>query len=225
MLTVIRQDLLTRKEETENILHFAHYILNNPSKFKGEEFDVLNISTSLKSNIILMLYNAVEATVTGCLKKIHSEIRLENIKYSDLTPALQKICIGYHRRLLSRQPDIDGEVNAIIDIIKLLNSETNFILSFEELSKHYQLYSGNLDSKKIGNVLKKYGTTFDKKCSELKIIKDKRNSLAHGEQSFEEVGRELTLEQLTVMSDRSFKYLENMVAEVENFLLNKGYSQ
>lgn len=223
LFTTIKNDLLSRKAETENVLHFVKFVIDNTATFKTSEYDVLSVFTSLKSNVVLMLYNAVEATVTNCLQKIHVVIKTKNLRYKDLTPELQKICIGYHRRMINCQTDLDSEVDVILDTLRLLNSETYFLLSYDDLIKYYQLYSGNLDAKKIGNVLNKYGIIFEEKCSELKFIKDNRNILAHGEKTFEEVGRDVSIQQLQVMTDRTFEYLLKLIENVELFLVNKKY--
>ena len=80
------------------------------------------------------------------------------------------------------------------------------------------MYSGNLDTREILNVLRRYGINFEQRCSELKTIKDYRNKLAHGEESFEEVGRTLSVQQLQEMENRTFEYLEKMINEITKYL-------
>lgn len=81
----------------------------------------------------------------------------------------------------------------------------------------------NLDTREIINVLKKYGIVYEERCSELKTIKDYRNKLAHGEDSFEEVGRNLSIPQLEEMFRKTFEYLDKMLDEIERYLSDEKY--
>ncbi len=73
--------------------------------------------------------------------------------------------------------------------------------------------------------MKKYGVGFEEKISELKTIKDNRNHLAHGELTFEEVGRELSVPQLKNMKEKTFEYMEKVIDSVDAFIKEKRYKK
>lgn len=104
-----------------------------------------------------------------------------------------------------------------------MKGEITFPLSYNQLCQFYSLYSGNLDSREIISVLKKYGIDFEEKASELKTIKDDRNKLAHGELTFEGVGRNLSLPQLRHMKEKTFRYMESVIDIMNAFIENEGY--
>lgn len=65
----IRNNLKIRKSEADNIINFLKLIENEDMNYQAYTIKKLIVKTSIKSGIILMLYNAVEAIVTDCLKK------------------------------------------------------------------------------------------------------------------------------------------------------------
>lgn len=181
-------------------------------------FNYLTVKTSMKANIVMMLYNAVESTVGQCLEKVHEKINARNLNYNDLSEHLRKLMAVYYGHSIDKSKTVDTAMEYVLQFSDFVNGNTNVAISYEELTKKYQLYSGNLDAREIINVLKKYGISFEQRCSELKTIKDYRNKLAHGEESFEEIGRTLTVQQLEEMKKRTFEYLEKMIEEITRYL-------
>ncbi len=67
-------------------------------------------------------------------------------------------------------------------MINLWAYDATVKLSYEEYTKYKtgNNFAGNLDSKEIRKIAKKYGIEFSEQCSEILTIRDKRNKLAHG---------------------------------------------
>lgn len=223
----IRRELSIRKAEIEELMKFAQYIENGQffshATEDGFTLDSILVRTDIKASVILVLYNIIESTMTKSLIKIHEVLKNEHLKYADLNPELKKIIMVYYGNAISKSSDMHNASDFLIKLFAYVNEEENFSISYDELSKYYQLYSGNLDAKAISTVLKKYGIDFSKKASELQTIKNNRNKLAHGELSFEEVGRNLSVPQLNVMMDRTFEYLSDVITKVEEFINSRGY--
>jgi len=55
-------------------------------------------------------------------------------------------------------------------------------------------------------------------------IKIKRNRLAHGEQTFYDVGRNISVEQLFIFKDKTFTYLSDVIEKIETFIRDKKYT-
>ena len=91
------------------------------------------------------------------------------------------------------------------------------------MNKYYSLYSGNLDSKKICSIFSKYGIVFNERIRELQTIKDYRNKLAHGEISFEECGREISIQQIEVINQKVSGYINNAINAIEDFIDNNRF--
>ncbi|HGO5816098.1 TPA: hypothetical protein ACK3JR_002005, partial [Mannheimia haemolytica] len=93
------------------------------------------------------------------------------------------------------------------------------------LKKKKNLFSGNVDSRKIDSELKKYGIniSFPKGREYLLKIKHLRNHLAHGNMTFKEATRNITnedLEKWILSVEQVFKVV---ILEVKNFLNEKRF--
>lgn len=213
-----KRELSIRKDEATSLLMFVKYL---DEKFIPPDdcmYDYMTVKTSMKANIIMMLYNAVESTVSQCLEKVHDRINANNLKYEELSDDIKKLIAVYYGHSIDQANNVDNAMEYVLRFSDFINGNVNISISYEELTKKYQMYSGNLDTREILNVLKKYGINFEQRCSELKTIKDYRNKLAHGEESFEEIGRTLSVQQLQEMENRTFEYLETMITEITKYL-------
>lgn len=213
-----KRELSIRKDEATSLLMFVKYL---DEKFIPPDdcmYDYMTVKTSMKANIIMMLYNAVESTVSQCLEKVHDRINANNLKYEELSDDIKKLIAVYYGHSIDQANNVDNAMEYVLRFSDFINGNVNISISYEEFTKKYQMYSGNLDTREILNVLKKYGINFEQRCSELKTIKDYRNKLAHGEESFEEIGRTLSVQQLQEMENRTFEYLETMITEITKYL-------
>jgi hypothetical protein len=183
----------------------------------------ITVTTSLKASVVLMLYNAVESTVTKSLERMHEILIHKNLKFDDCNENLKELVAVYYEKAKDKSPNIHNKIPFILRFYDYIRSMHSFELSYKELSKFYSLYSGNLDSKSIISILGKYGVGFQEKTSELRTIKKNRNSLAHGEQTFEEVGRDLPTPQLESMKVKTFEYLEKMIDVIEKYINNEEF--
>lgn len=222
-MQIIEHELQIRKDEVDSVYQFLASLENGTITSPPGIANMLTVKTSVKAGILLMLYNAVESTMTNCLSRIHKEMIDAQIKFSDCNSNIQKMLIVYYENILQKNSDNSKRAEHILNLLHLLNGSDTFNVSYGDLEKFYSLYSGNLDSREILAVMEKYGASFSERISELKTIKDFRNQLAHGVHSFEEVGREISLPQLGVMKDRTFEYLTKVVNAVKVFISDKKY--
>lgn len=219
----IKRELLIRKEEAHSLIQFAEYLTEDFLLPEEEEYNIVTVRTSIKANIIIMLYNAVESTLTKSLERVHEKIGESQLRYSDLNNELRMILAVYYGHSMEKSANVNRTMEYALKLADFINGNVCFNISYNELAQKYPMYSGNLDTREIINVLKKYGITYEERCSELKTIKDNRNKLAHGEDSFEEIGRNLSIPQLREMYNKTFGYLEKMVEEIDNYLLDERY--
>lgn len=83
--------------------------------------------------------------------------------------------------------------------------------------------SGNIDAQKIRDILKQIGGNEISDGRELKIIKDKRNNLAHGEFTFSEIGRDVLVSELIEYKNKTKDYLSNVLAEINDYIESQKY--
>jgi hypothetical protein len=174
----------------------------------------------LKSNLILMLYNLVESSISNAIGEIHNSIHSKHVSFNDLKIELKNLIINHIKNVNSKK--IVENINDIAtDIIKH---------SFNKEVKK-RLFNGNIDSRKIKEFGDKYGfdsnTNFAKtghgNC--LVTIKDKRNDLAHGTYSFTEVGKEYSIQDLESMKDNTINYIESILNNIEQYLQNDMFKK
>jgi len=225
-MNTIKIELNDRKQEIEayflllNKLESGDYLIYESGNPIGS---MTTTRTTQKASAILLLYNLVESIVTKCLERIHDYIISSNISYCDLNDDIRKLMLIYYGTVSDKKNNISEIAPYLHEAIHLITNQKQFSLSYKEMEKYYALYSGNLDSKKISEIFRKYGIIFEEKCSELQTIKDNRNRLAHGEVSFEECGRSLTIQQLNVQKDRCIDYLTKLIDELEDYLQNRKF--
>lgn len=181
---------------------------------KIKEIDSELIKT-LKASGFLLLYNLVEATMRNAIEAIFDELQSHGVSYDQIKPELKKIVL---KNLKKRDPDrIFSSITAIsIDIISA---------GFDK----EDLFSGNLDAKKIRKTATEYGFSYLTNSTrtgdgiDLLAIKSNRNDLAHGFKSFAEVGKDKSADELLEIKNKAVRYLREILQNIEQYLSNQDY--
>lgn len=75
----------------------------------------------------------------------------------------------------------------------------------------------------------KYGFSHSTDCSKTKdgqnllLVRETRNDLAHGIKSFEEVGRDKTIDELLEIKEEVVEYLGQILENIQDYLDKKEY--
>lgn len=172
-------------------------------------------SSILKSSFLLMLYNNIEATLYACFEKIHATAN--SLTYNDLSLPIKKICAEYHFKDNKKPFDM---------VEKLLSTSIKLPL-LDEYGKKIQLFSGNLDERKINAISKVYGIPITRLSGtkDMVTIKQKRNKLAHGQETFSASCRGYTSRELGNMKKNCETFLQNFLSNIEYFLTKKMYQK
>ena len=197
------------------------------------------LSKILKSNAILLYYNLIEGTISLVLNEFFDKINQERSKYEFMTTSIKKIWLKYKHRSFGHGNFKDDDyilstIESIIDEVIEIQPKT---VNDQELGNrtvyNYEAYcketksndiSGNLDAREIRKVFSLYGLPeISLRCDSMLKVKNKRNSLAHGNETFTEVGSNFTIDELFRMKAEIIGFLENVLTEVESFLRDKKY--
>lgn len=167
----------------------------------------------LKSSLILMLYNAIEGTMSNLMAELFDNIKSRKASIENLPKNLQETIYKFHIKKIGNDIKKLKEFNQYDDI-EICN------VSYLEINKYLNLFSGNLDSRLIKKISSRLGVTLPNKMDEptLLDVKNIRNKLAHGETKFSNPCQDITLEEIQKMCDKIKKYLGNVIAQYENFL-------
>ena len=172
------------------------------------------IFKSLKSNVILMMYNLIESTVRITMNAYYDEFNDKKLSYKSLVEEIKKTWIKQSLGMVKNGDSIQKSIYQIIELA--VEEESTVEISFE----HFTL-SGNADLREIKEIMRNHGIEYDEKNfktfgGSLKSIKDMRNSLAHGNVSFQDNGRELTISELKDYQSQTYQCLNYFMDTVEN---------
>ncbi|WP_407500714.1 MAE_28990/MAE_18760 family HEPN-like nuclease [Elizabethkingia anophelis] len=228
----VKNDFSDRVDEIDKYYYLLFNILKKESQLvfpsednRMESFDV-TLTATLKSNMFLLLYNLVESTITKCLIEIHNSICDENCTYVQLSPQIQNLFTNHYYKSL-----INGNIseeNTLLHIRTMIHSwvfNEKFSLTFEDLTKYKtgSNFSGNLDAKEIRKIATKYGVTFDLKSEEIKILKEYRNKLAHGEISFQDASKLRSIEYFENLKTKTINFLNHFITAVDTYVNQKEF--
>jgi hypothetical protein len=223
MTSVLIQDFAERSREVSKYFIFLKNLEQGSTKLSmNSKSDNSKIKTidpellkTLKASGFLLLYNLVEATMKNIIEAIFDELKNEGISYDQIRPELKKVVL---KNLKKRNPE------------KIFLSITE--ISVDIITAGFNkkdLFSGNLDGRKIKEIAIEYGfshlTDHSKTGSgnDLLTIKTNRNHLAHGDNSFAEIGRDKTTDELLEIKNKVIRYLKQILENIEVYLDNKDY--
>lgn len=190
----------------------------------SKEID-LDITHILKANAYIILYNLIEATISNAIEDIHTVFsNEENLCVDTVILNLTRIAFK----------GIDTKTMSEIDFSNDNVSKTIFktwLSAHKKLvdANKNPLFSGNVDARKIREVADKYGFSYNtdeektRNGATLVSIKTARNSLAHGSESFRSKGQNASIDEIIIMKDEVFHYLNCILQNIENYLDNRVY--
>ncbi|MDO4229615.1 MAG: MAE_28990/MAE_18760 family HEPN-like nuclease [Capnocytophaga sp.] len=189
---------------------------------KDNEFNMsVEVSKILKANMFLMLYNLIESTVNNSLEAIHNAINNEKLNFEQCIDEIKALWVEYKHQKFEQKKSSE-----IIKSIYQIKSEIISIDYKKFQEKKLNGISGNLDAKKIReNINPKYSISENKRVEGKKLveIKNKRNSLAHGEVSFSTLGQRYSIKDLEKYYKECKLFLKEYLSNVEKYIKNKKY--
>lgn len=220
----ISEDTKIRFTETLKLIR----LLTNSEDHQSEVKDTStnNCGTIIKSSIILTLYNVIESTTSCILKKIHNDIISEKLRYHELSKEIQILIITYYHKHNKNIDRLQKPYDSMHEIINLIKGDNFFNLKYDTMENCYALYSGNLYENTIRKVMKNYNIFLKEGIGKsLTRITKGRNLLAHGNQSFSEYGRNITVQEIEALYHDSNSFLTDLIHQTENYLKEKRYKK
>lgn len=240
---IIRADFNTRVAEIEKYFEFIKHleddnrVLTNYDKSNSISIDDDHLKI-FKANGFLLLYNLIESTMLNSVVSIFDEIKVKGLSYNDLSEQVKKYWFKYKYK---------HDEN-----MKLETLYNKFYIIVEDIVKNVTLelidkleYGGSIDAQRIKNLAKSLGVVFvhhgynkDTHGKALVEIKQKRNSLAHGNESFANVGKDITyygnetVETTGIVinsfgmkhfKDFTIEHLDKFIDSVETYIANETY--
>jgi len=223
MQTVIL-DFNTRVQEINEYFSFLEGLDNETIKLtssdnideeKNKLIDYNLLTKTLKANSFLLLYNLIESSMRNAIEAIFDELKGKKVSFNAVRVEIKKVVLENFK---NRSPNkIHSKIKDIsLDIITA---------GFD--SK--KLFSGNIDRDEITKTARRYGFSFDtdyaktKHGENLYDIMEKRNDLAHGNKSFSEIGKSISIGDLLKIKNEVIEYIGQILKNIETYLNNKEY--
>ena len=208
-----------RNEEIE--LYFSVMVDINNGKPNINTADNTRFYKILKSNFLLMLYNLVEACIVSSMMEIYESLRNDGCSYNQVIQEIQKIWLKNKINEIYGPATIQiAYENRVQQIIQDITINSPIILSKNALG-----ISGNLNAKKIKDVCDKHKIRYhlNTKGESLELVKRERNNLAHGDVSFSDCARELTIRDLENIKNEVILFLKDILDGMKNYYEQKSY--
>lgn len=202
----------------ELLKHFEETLIGLPSSCSFFTLDIKNkdeseaIFKSLKSNMMMMLYNLTESTVRLTMNYYYDDFNKKRKNYSNIVEDMRKTWIKHSLGVI-KADSIQQQVYDMIESI--MDAEYAISLEFENFS-----LSGNADLRKLKGILTDHGMRYEEEKFQpyggsLITVKNMRNSLAHGFISYEENGKLLSVDDLTDYKNETYECLLLFIKVVE----------
>jgi len=185
----------------------------------------IDVIVVLKSTVFISLYNNVEATVYAVIERIHDSV--SPLQYDELITPLKTKMLRY---------SFGKTAGAFMqDAQKIQLKESELRLSQEKFPglsdylRRQSLFSGNIDARKLNVIGISYGLpklAFSKPNAENMLwVKNKRNKIAHGEQSMSDGGQGLKTLDLRRASDSVSSILRAFISAADLYINNQEFHQ
>lgn len=186
--------------------------------------EVALVSSVIRSNVKIMVYNIIEFSVTSLIRAIYSRIKDEGCGYAEVSEELRTL---WHHAQMRKLGDPNASNETAVRISKQLLDDAIANTALK-LDPRTTIAGGNLDGDKILKLFDKHGVSIntantDFKAVELKDIKDRRNDLAHGSVSFAEAGNQVTTSELATLIDNVDSFLMQLRKDVIAYLVSGSY--
>ncbi|ELH8607295.1 hypothetical protein Q8V93_000964 [Enterobacter asburiae] len=171
----------------------------------------------LKSSVHMMLYNQVENTARGCIESIYDHLQDNDVNYASLREKLQ---VNILHRIIS-----DNETGK--SLYQKIGSDISKKIISASLNIRKE-FNGNVCKPVLHKITQAYGITIanSPECrngTDLDLLKDIRNDLAHGSTSFSKKGQIDPLEEVKARADRIDLYLRLLINSTEDYIASSGY--
>lgn len=232
-MTPFRRTLAERREQFDT--HFTLARAMEDRIFEGQvvsigetKLSVRHVMT-LKSGLLVHLYNVVEATMAGVMEAVGSAIGA--VPPTEWTDAALKEWLRKHAAVLSE----GGEEGRL----KIAHSAARNLLGTVSLdARSLKKPSGTWTDELVYTLAKRLGVRIRlspdlyrrlqkrgdlRDLTPLGFVADRRNAIAHGRRSFEDGAKEIPLVRIRELADATFDFLDPVVEAFEGYVEQEGF--
>jgi hypothetical protein len=212
-------------EERKSEIEFYYSVLLEMIKPNSaiQTVDNNRFERILKSNFLLMLYNLIESCVRKGFENIYEAVKNSGEPYVKISEELCEIWSNYeiskaHKDTATKQTY--GQ--RVKEIIEQVISNLPIVITRDALDM-----SGNLDALRIRRLLDNHKIPFAETNPGDKVwifvVKKKRNALAHGDETFDDAARDLTVAELGTVKEEVLIFIRDVLASMNTYHENRQY--
>jgi len=215
MLDTVKEEFENRSNEIDIL--YAHLASLTPKE--GSANDELDgLACILSSSLCLMIYNQIESTAYSCVEAIYDALEENNISFNSLVPT-------FKQKILE---DCRESYHSGKSLVKRLNGGGIAEALAKASLNLERVFNGNVDAKRIREIMALYNLcitppSLANEGAELLNIKLARQALAHGNTSFQNYGRKITLEELNTRRNNAREYMSHIIELTAHYLTEKLY--
>lgn len=178
--------------------------------------------TSLRATSYVMLYNAIELSMRSIMKSIREKIEAEEINYNEASEFWRLDLLQSH--FLEKMQSGTNHGNLLVDVVPVSNSR----LSWDEPKKDRLPFSGNFGQTAAMTLRDRLALDWKAPVktlngSDLENIRERRNALAHGLETFLEAGDKVTAEDLINIVERVKTFMLSYIEALEKYRDERRY--
>jgi hypothetical protein len=203
-MSVASDDFEQRLVEIKEYLSYLDSLERQPGQSP-------TLMATMKASTMLMIYNIMESTMTSLIESIFQHMHTSQTGFDALNDSVKVVILKNSRKT---------EPAKLVQQMRSSGSGLP-LASF----KRDEVFSGNVDFKRIREILKEFGITLHvgSDGAVLNEVKIARNDLAHGRFSFAEKGKNLSAADLSKKVESVEKILRRVVQTVGDYAANKSY--
>lgn len=232
-MTDLHVTLNERKQEFDGHLAFAaaldRRLIEGDTISIGEMALTARHLLTIKSGLIVHLYNVVEATMTKVIDEIGKEVLA--VPPSEWSHITVREWLRHYAAI-----GIDGDEHSRLDVVHVAALK---LLAREPIERSkFKKPSGTWSDKVILEFSRRLGINFRlnaqiaprirhspkyRDLTPLEFLAERRNAIAHGRRTFEDGANDLTLPEIAELASVTLDYLELAVTEFEGYIVQKQF--
>lgn len=177
-----------------------------------------------KAGAYLMIYNLVESSVRAAFMHVYCAMETDGCDLQSATGKLRTLWIDHHHRRVDRESSPPSKYREIAqELVTAALANESLRLQGSRLP-----ISGNLDAEAIRHLCHDHGVSVAvpktaRGGEVLDEVKVQRNALAHGDKSFAECGRDITVSDLQRIFKQAATFLRAILRNVGAFVQQRAY--
>lgn len=225
----VQDDYDARTSEIERYFDFVELLDVGQQEISktlaARKLDEGALLKTLKANCFLLLYNLMEAVTKNAVQGLYDHLRAQNADYDNCCDRLKKMVLKNVKREIAAlnvqhpneptKPAYDKRNDAILEVMT-----GAFIVK--------NLLSGSVDAKSLRELAQDFGFSpvhgaRNRDPKKLLPVKSRRNALAHGDLTFDDVGKDYTVPELKDIKESVFNFMQQFILNVDDYLRNRLY--